>query len=404
MDTYIARQPIFNQNLKIYGYELLFRSSSQAGSFGNVDADLATSRIIMESFQTMGIDKITGRKPAFVNFTGTLLHENIATLFPKELLIIEILETVNPSPEIVAICRDLCNKGYILALDDFYYRPELDPLIKMSKIIKFDFMLFTPEENMRMLKYIDTKGKLLLAEKIETQGMFDLAVRLGFSLFQGYFFSKPVTMTSKNLAPLKINYLTLLKAMNTEDDMDFDRISRIIRNDVALSHKLLRMANSAYYGMRSEITDIKRALAVLGAKEIRKWIYLLTFMELGPGKPDELIKMSMIRGYFMEKLAKPCHLSSSEDNLFLTGLFSLIDVLMDQPMGIALADIPLASEVRDALLEHTGRLFDLLQMVVSLEKGAWEKTDSLASSFGLSTGQVSEVYLKAMQWCNSITL
>lgn len=406
MDTYIARQPIFDKELRIFAYELLFRANGQSSSFEGVDADLASSSIVMESFQTIGIDAITGRKPAFINFTAKLLNENIATLFPKDQLVIEVLEDVDPTPEIVAVCRDLCDKGYTLALDDFVYRPALDPLIRLSRIIKFDFLASTPQQISQMLMFMakNLNGKLLLAEKIETQEMFRLASDMGFRLFQGYFFSKPVTVASRHITPLQVSYMSLIREMNAGDEMDFERIARIIRRDVALCHKLLRMANSAYYGMRSEVTDIKRALTILGTKEIRKWIYLMSMAELNPGKPDELVKMSMIRGFFMEHMARSCRLGYSTENLFLTGLFSLIDVLMDQPMDSALSGMVLAPEVRETLLERKGRIYDLLQLVISLEKGEWNRTDVLTASFGVGMEQVSGVYLEAVKWCNEMVV
>ena len=402
MNTYIARQPIFDRKIHVKAYELLFRSDDRATQFTDIDQDQASSHVVMESFHTMGVEVLTSGRPAFINFTSTLLLENIATLFPKDLLVIELLENIEPTPEIIRACHDLYKKGYVLALDDFVYHPSLEPLIKLCQIIKFDFLQNTPQEIADMLKHMDTRGKQLLAEKIETMDCFNTAVKMGFSLFQGYFFSKPVTLTSKKLVPLQENYIALLKEIHTEHDVDFARISRIIHKDVALSYKLLRLVNSVFYGMRFKATDIKHALAVLGTREIRKWILLMTIMRLNSNKPDEIIKMSLIRGRFMELMHSYCRKNLSYENLFLTGLFSMIDVLVEKPMEDALTDLPLAPQVRDALVKRKGTLHDLLNMVVCLERSEWDEADKLAELFNVNTGQVSNIYINAVKWCNEM--
>ena len=404
MDAYIARQPIFNGNKQIFGYELLFRSGASDKSYTDASGDQATSNVIMESFYSRGIDSITGGKPAFINFTSTLLLENTATLFPKEQLIVEILEDVEPTPEIIKACRALHKKGYKLALDDFVYDPCLDPLIELSRIIKFDFLLSTPQEIVMMMKQINTRGKWLLAEKIETTEMFDLAREMGFSLFQGYFFSKPETMSAKVLSPLKISYIALMREVSRGDNMDFQKVSKAIRNDVALSYKLLRLVNSAYYGLRTEVTDISRAIAIIGTTELRKWVFMIALMGLNIGKPDEIMRMSMIRGKFLEDINIKCKLVKSDENAFQTGLFSMLDVLIEVPMRSALDGMLLSEEVREALLYESGSLHLLLELVISLERSDWDTTDKLALELNVGAGQISEVYLDAVKWCHDLAI
>jgi len=404
VDTYIARQPIFNMKKQIFGYELLFRSDASEKSFTNTGADQATSQVVMESFYSRGVDSITGGKPAFVNFTSRLLLENTATLFPKDKLIIEILEDVEPTPEIIAACRTLHKKGYKLAMDDFVYSPELSPLIELSKIIKFDFLSSTPAEISNMIKQMNIRGKWLLAEKIETTEMFDLAMKMGFNLFQGYFFSKPETMSAKVLSPLKISYIALMREVSVGDEMDFQRVASAIRDDVALSYKLLRLVNSAYYGLRNEVTDVTRAVAIIGTIELRKWIFMIALMGLNADKPDEIIKMSMIRGRFIENLNSVCRRVDSGDSAFQAGLFSMLDVLMDVPMSSALEGMYLADEVYTALAGNTGPLSDLLELVISLERSDWDKTDKLAMLLSLNASLISEVYLDAVKWCNDLAI
>lgn len=404
LDAYIARQPIFNKQLKIRGYELLFRLKSADTDSLVTNADQATSHVVMDSFYSRGIESITGGKPAFINFTSRHLVENTATLFPKDTLIIEILEDIEPTPEVIEACHRLYKKGYVFAMDDFVYRPELDPLIEISSIIKFDFLISTPDEVSDMLKNKNLKGKTLLAEKIETNEMFNLAGKMGFNLFQGYFFSKPVTLTGKSLSPLKISYLVLLKEISATDEINYRKLAVTIRNDVVLSYKLLKLVNSAYYGLRSNVKDVMQALTIIGTKEVRKWIFMISLLGISAGKPDEIAKMSMIRGRFLENLNMRWIRTHSNESVFQTGLFSMLNVLMDMPMSKALEGIFLEDEVRDALIERTGGLYDLLELAISLECSDWEKVDELAERLGIAPGTITDEYLDAVKWCYDTVL
>ena len=404
MDVYIARQPIFNKDKQIFGYELLFRNNAVDESYASDGGDQATSKVIMESFYSTGMTSVTGGKPAFVNFTSRLLLENTATLFPKEQLIVEILETVEPTPEIIKACRSLQRKGYRLALDDFIYKPKLKPLIELSRIIKFDFLEHTPQKIAGMMRQVNIKGKWLLAEKIETNELFDLALTMGFKLFQGYFFSRPETMPTKALSPHKISYMSLIRETSMGVEMDFQRVAKVIHDDVALSYKLLRLVNSSYYGLRTKVKDISRAVAIIGANELRKWVFMIALMGLSSDKPDEIIRMSMIRGRFMEKLNSENRWVKSDESAFQTGLFSMLDVLMDASMPSVLEGMHLADEVVEALIDKSGLLYDLLELVYSLERGDWARTDEMAASLNIHTELISEVYVDAIKWCNDLSL
>jgi len=402
VDAYIARQPIFKKNMRIFGYELLFRNNSSEKVYKGVDADQASSRVVMESFYSRGVDSITGGKPAFINFTARLLEENIATLFPKEVLVIEILEDIEPTPEIIEACQILHRKGYTLAMDDFVYRPEYDPLISISRIIKFDFLNSSPKEIKKTIKKARLEKKWLLAEKIQTIEDFQVAVDLGFSLFQGYFFSKPVTLSAKALSPLKVSYISLLKEINSYDYLDYHKLAETIRNDVALSYRLLKLVNSAFYGLRTEIKDIAQAITIIGTTEIRKWIFMIALMGLSSDKPDELVKMSMIRGRFLEGINSKGIRAYPGEVVFQAGLFSLLDALMDTPMENALEGIHLAEEIREALVGHTGTLYSMLELIFNLERSNWDKVDELTALLGIDSLLVSGEYLNAITWCNDI--
>lgn len=403
MNFYIARQPIFDRNVIVYGYELLFRNNMKETRYSATDPDMASSRTIVESFHSAGIENITGGKRAFINFTSNLLLENIASLFPKNELVVEILEDVEPTPEVIEVCRWLKDNGYTIALDDFTYRPNLEPLVDLADIIKFDFLLSPANEIRSAIKHPGIAKKILLAEKIEDVETFSFAINMGFELFQGYFFSKPTTIESKELAPLKMNYLRLIREAN-RSEFDFKEMADIIRNDVALSFKLLKLVNSAYFSLLSKVTDIRNALMFLGIKEARKWVSLLSMMGIGEGKPDELIKMSMIRARFMEQMGNMRGGINNKDALFLTGLFSLIDVLIDQDMGKALSSVAVPDAVSDALLKSKGETIDLLNLVKSLERCDWDETDRLSVDIPNGIAQVSKIYLESVKWCNELPI
>jgi len=356
MNSYLARQPILDAKLRVMGYELLFRNGEHEDSFSCENADYATVDTTIESFYTIGLDTITGKKPAYVNFTPSLLLAGVATLFPKELLIIELSGKLEPNPRIVDACRELRDAGYTLALDDFNHRPEDDPLADICKIIKIDFLENPPDQIHEYVKRIKDNKKIKLAKKIESRETFNDAVKMGFDLFQGYFFSKPVIVTGKRLMPHKLSYVNLLSEIRDSENINFDKLANIIRHDIALCHKFLRIINSVYYGLLQKVTDIKLALVMFGTNEIRKIIYFLSIMELGTDKPDELMRLSVVRGFFLESLSKLSTRSYSKDALFMLGIFSFIDVLLEQPMKTALADLRLSPDIVEALTENSGEL------------------------------------------------
>jgi len=403
MDLYLARQPILDKKLKVKGYELLYRSGAGADSFSGENADYASATTAIESFYATGIAAITGSKPAFVNFTSSLLLQNVATLFQKDLLFIEIQKDTDPTIETINICTELNKRGYTLVLDNFEYDPRYEPFIKLSKIIKFDFLSKTPDKITEMIRRMDVSGKQLAAVRIESYDMFNQAINMGFSLFQGHFFSKPAVLTSKRLVPLKISYVSLINELSDTNDFDFDKIAKIIRQDLALCHKLLKMINSIYYGLLHKVTDIKRALVILGINEIRKWIYFIAVAKTNADKPEELIRISMIRGFFIEQFSNTGKCKYPKETLFLLGIFSLLDVVMEQPMQVALSDIHIPAEISEALINRKGRLYDYLRLIISIEDGNWDETDRLAEVLGISRQQISDYYLAAIKLCEELS-
>ena len=405
MRNFIARQPVFDMHMDVYAYELLYRHDDINNFFNeDVGEDQASSETIMESFQGMGIEKITNGRRAFVNFTFNLIEQDVATLFPKEFLIIEVLENVAPSPSVVQKIRNLKQMGYMIALDDFAaYSPDFRELIELADIIKIDFLQLTLPAITEIVSCFDLTRVKLLAEKVETLESYEAAKELGFTLFQGFFFSKPVIISGRRMDPLKINYIPLVRRVNQEE-LDFPRLAKVIRRDVALSYKMLKLVNSSSYGQRGEIKDIQDALVLLGEEEIRKWISRVAMTGCGDGKPDELIHESMIRARFMEVFGTQYGMAQDVEVLFLTGLFSLIDAVMELPMKEVMASLCVPEVVEEALVYGRGKAADLLRVFCAYEQGDWEESAKLCEAFNVPGGRLPELYVDAVRWCDEMMI
>ena len=359
MDAYVARQPIFTRQRKIFGYELLFRDAAARFTPG-IDGDTATSTVLGNTYFNIGVDALIGGKKSFINFTQNLLEKKVPLLLPRQETVVEILENVTPTPELIAGCQELVRKGYTLALDDFTYSPELQPLIEMAQIIKFDFRLTSLDQIESYLQRIPRRKTLsLLAEKVETHEEFRQALTMGFDYFQGFFFCKPELVKGKEIEGSQLNLLQIMAEVN-RPEFDFSRLEKLIASDVSLSYKLLRYINSAFFARAQEIASIQQALVYLGEMEIRRFVSLVAMSSLAKGKPDELVRAACIRGKFCELMAALVPRDVSGAELFTVGMFSLIDAITDRPMAQVMKDLPLAEKIKNALVERRGLLIGYL--------------------------------------------
>jgi c-di-GMP-related signal transduction protein len=399
MKVYVARQPIFKKNKKLYGYELLFRGG-MSNVFPDIDGDMATSKLLSNSFLNIGIDQLTSGKVAFINFTQELLIKKIPMMFPVENMMVEILEDVNPNKEFVSACLDIFRAGYAIALDDFVFKEELKPLIKLAKIIKIDFMLSPIEEIKRLVNMLKGSKVKLLAEKIETYDEFENALSMGFTYFQGYFFSKPEILSSKEITPSKITLLQIVGEANKKD-CSFDKLEKLITRDVSISYKLLRYINSAFFKRACEISTIKHAIVLLGEKEIKRFISLVTTAELASDKPDELVRTSIIRARFCELLGINSRNGTDISELFLMGLFSLIDAMLDNTMENIMKNLPLSKNIKEALIEAKGEIVDYLKFVSYYETANWDQCSLINSKMRVDEDKIPEFYQDAVNWADS---
>ncbi|MFA6941707.1 MAG: HDOD domain-containing protein [Clostridiaceae bacterium] len=401
MYAYIARQPILNAKNKVIAYELLFRNN-----FVNVskieDSSLATLQVIKNFYSVVGKDTLTDRKPAFINFDENLLKSKLIENLPKD-VVVEILESVEPTEEIVSICKSLKENGYILALDDFQYDDKYIEILEYIDIIKVDFMITKGLERKQLIEKVNKDKIKYLAEKVETLQDYKEAAELGFSMFQGYYFCRPVIVSVKDINVYQFTYLKLIEELNKEE-IDIEKIEKDIKNDLSLSYKLLMLVNSAYYGLKTKVTSIKNAIMLIGAGELKKWLYVITLKSINKDKPDEIIKMSLIRAYFGEILVKREKLKVNPSDMFLTGLFSMIDVLTESSMEQVLKSLPISLQVKSALTGEDNILRSILDLEMFYEKADWEGVKNLSEALDLNQEIINESYMKAIENLSQIIM
>jgi len=401
MDFYIARQPIFTTQKRLFAYELLYRGTAEHG-LNDVSGEKATTSLLTSAFLTEGIDTISNSKPVFVNFTEELLTKNTPASFPKKTLVIEILEDVKPTREVLSICRSLSKEGYRIALDDFIYDRKLEPLIELADIIKIDFRLTPVDTIHQTLRRLSKHRVRLLAEKIETHYEFDKAAKLGFSYFQGFFFNKPEKILIKEIAVTKITLYNLLAEV-TQATTTIEKIYKIISNDVGISYKLLRFINSAYFYRLQEVKTVKHAIAYLGREELRRFMILMVVSELAIEKPDELVRLALIRAKFCEQLALQSQFKDSSSELFLMGLFSLIDSMLDTEINLIMEKLPIADEIQEVLCSQTGPFAPFLKAIVAYEKADVAVCTEAVNQIDVDAKLLPDIYMESLRYANALT-
>jgi c-di-GMP-related signal transduction protein len=396
---YLARQPILNRARELFAYELLFRNGMQ-NSCDGMDLEFASAAVLDTSF-LIGFEKITAGHPMFINCPRDFLLRDYVSLFPPKSVVIEILENIKPDQEVVEACRRLRQAGYSIALDDFVDSPDWAPLVALADIIKVDFRLTDRKEQSAIVSRYAGKEIRMLAEKVETQEEYAAGMQMGYSLFQDYFFCRPEMMRHRDLPSFKLAYLELLRAA-TAPEFDIRELASKIKHEASLTFRLLRYLNSAAFGLRSEIHSVPHALSLLGERELRKWIAVVSVGVLADGKPDELMTVPLVRGRFCELLAPFAGIGEQANDLFLMGLLSVMDAILDQPLDSILADLPVRNEIKEALVGRTGLYWQLLEIATAHERADWEKVSMLVSETGMKDEQVSALYVSAVDWSTAL--
>ena len=401
MDVFVARQPIFNTKNEVVAYELLFRNGN-TNEYNNVDGDKATLNVISNLFLEFDIQNITNNKKAFINFTENLINEEIATILPCDSVVIEILENIEPTDEIILECKKLKEKGFVLALDDFVFDKKYNKLVELIDIIKVDFLITKGYDRKKIFNLLKINNKIkFLAEKVESIEEYNEAMYFGYTYFQGYYFSKPIILSEQSVHNNENIALKILKLVNNKD-FNFRDLESLILKDVGLSYKLTKLIKSSAYGARNKVNSIQYAIAFLGEKEIVKWLYVVILNDLKGNKPNELIKVSLQRAKFCELI---CNNSICKEKTFLayiTGLFSVMDAILNCSMESIVNDIYLHDEVKDGLIGVENTLNLILKVVVSYEKGEWENAILYAKMIEVDNNEISQIYLEALKWADNI--
>ena len=403
MDVCVARQPIFDRRRQLYAYELLFRSDPARNEFDGTQATSATTQVIANSVLGIGLENILCGKKAFVNFDQELLRSNLHAMLPKGDTVLEVLESVEADEDVLAACKRLREDGYTIALDDFVCRPETEPLTGLAQLIKIDLLSTTKEEQKRLLDKYRPRGIAMLAEKVETHEEFRWALGAGYDYFQGYFFARPVIVRGRQIPPVKVKCLDLLREVQ-QAEVDFDYLHELIAEDVSLSYQLLRYVNCALFANHFDIHSIQTALTKLGEDGIRRWAVLATLPVLAKDKPGELITLSLVRAHFCERLARLAHIPEVK-YAYLMGLFSLLDGLIDLPLGEALERANVAPTIRDALLGSAGHhapLRNIHCLVTSYESGDWDAVALLTAQLGVPPNEVTKAYEQSTLWTEQV--
>lgn len=403
VEAFVARQPIFDRNRHLYAYELLYRSGQALNEFDGTEASSATQQVISHALFSFGLENILCGKKAFLNFNHQLVKEGFHLSLPPQSTVIEILETVEPTADLIALCHSIREQGYSIALDDFVASPEIEPLTHLAQLIKVDVRVTDKTEQQRLLRAYRPRGIAFLAEKVETHEEFEWTRAAGYDYFQGYFFARPVVVQGKQLAAAKLNCLRLLSELN-KPDLDFKRLEALVLADVSLAYKLLRYVNSAVFARRSQIQSIERALAILGSNEIRRWAALATLPTLATDKPGELTTLAIVRARFCERLVQLSGIAR-QNEAFLMGMFSLLDALLDQPLDEALHAMPLGADIVEALL-GTAPADSILSKIYRLtrcyEHGDWDEVEALAQGCGFPGSAAGDAYVEAALWAQQM--
>lgn len=401
---YVARQPILDREEQLYGYELLFRSSDQ-NQFPDVSGELATSSLISNAVHYLELDKLVNHKRAFINMTRELLEQEVYTVLPSSAAVLELLETVPVDERVIAAFDKAKQAGYQVALDDVRSLQCPNELLAIADIVKVDLVEIDAVRSQDIVNKVRARSDAkLLAEKVETREEFEMAMAQGYDYFQGYYFQKPELIRGQRLAGIEHAQLSLLKEIS-EPKLNLDVIEQIIKQDPSLTMNLLRFINSSAMGVRNRITSMRLALSLLGEKAIRKWSFVAVMGCLIHGRPSELLHACLVRARFCEVIAIGEGHEDEQLDLFLVGLGSLLDGVMNQPMSDVVQQIGLPPSVASTLTsspEAPSFYAMVLKLAKACERGDWQQVIENSIQLKQQQSEIAVAYYESLNWANQI--
>ncbi len=398
----LARQPILTKDERVEGYELLFRENPEDNRF-DADFDNATSSII-DTLNVMGLDAICDGRLGFINCTQQMLLKEFFLLLPPNRIVIEIQQNVAADDAVLGACQRLKHNSFSLALDNFGPHDPREELVPFVDFLKVDIRRFTSAQSKALCaKYAD-KAIRLIAHKVETRMQMITADKDGFTLFQGYFFRRPERMRARHIPANQASYLRLLQAISAPV-VDLPAVENLIKHDASLCYRLLRYLNSPLLGVSSPVHSIRHGMNLLGERELLRWIRMATTLAMGEDKCSDLVLSSMVRARFCELVAPK--LEHGKTDLFLMGMLSLMDVILEIPMGVVIEGLALDARVKEQLLQakigHESPLTPIYQLMLAREAGEWEEVTTLAKKLNVSLPFVNRAYTEAMAWAREMT-
>ena len=402
MDAFLARQPILNRELQVYGYELLFRNGAE-NYFRPVDGDIATRSLISDAVHIHSLEKLTDGRKTFINFTRNALVQDLYTVLPEETTVVEVLESVELDDELLDACRRVKRRGYTLALDDYILEARFDPLLSIIDVLKVEFPALSVLQQQTVIESAQRYGFKLLAEKVETPEQYAFARQLGYDYFQGYFFCKPQMLSARRLPESSIQCLRLLQLIS-ESELDVDRVEALIRRDISLSYKLLRYLNSPMFLRQAPVQSVRHAITTLGQKPLQKWVSIIAIHGLSDQKPSELMNTCLIRARFSELLGEQVLDQALMSECFIVGMFSLLDAMLDQPMKDVLPELSLSDDVRLALLRLESPLLPVVELAIAMENGDWSAIKRLTTSLNMEEAEAFRLHADSIEWAIQMLL
>lgn len=399
-EPHLARQAVFDRHLAVFGYEILLRAGEEDLLVGP-RPDQAGATLIEKSINTVGFPILTQGKKGFFAVTRRMLAEDLAALLPPAQSVVEILHTLEPDDAVVARCKELKKRGYQVAVDAYTARRGMAPLLALADVVKIDFRTTDESEQQSCVQRYGRPGVKLLADRVASHAELDRARKLGYTLYQGPFFCTPQDLARKEIPAFKLNYLRILQRVN-RPEIDFNELDELIRQDLALSLKLLRYVNSAMFALPQRVESIRQALAMVGSAVIRRWVSLLALAAMSEDKPQELIVTSLIRARFCEQIGHAAGMKNADFDLFMLGLLSAVDAILDRPMKEVLADLPLSAEVTAALQGKKDGYGRVLGLALCYERAEWDQMANVMGSLSLDMMRLPAFYKESVSWVGQI--